>query len=1003
MAVLRSDNLSESAVGYGMTNGSPSDAEYPYRYPELDSVLDAAPSARFTAGATTLGAVLTVLEAQPPDSFTAQEDSFVNTNAGAVAFGVLDRVRRSGACEPQLNLLLLLASDQLTTPTILDQEQKRTELACPDDPTAGWLVGQSQLRNVPLADAATGLGPETVASVRKATRTFARLAVRYPEDAGIIAGLADSYLRAGTHLLASKPFTARQDFRSAVDHYNRVSALGYPRDAAIGISRALIGLGEPADAARLLQQYAQSGSVPGPLLELLITATESAHDFRAAEAAAKRLDRLGPSTYGDIGKFFPSPTYNSVSMLDDATVSLSFGSGRLTPFNTFLLPAGGAGGSALDLSFIPQYRHWYEEVMIPPYCAAWAWRRAAILNGHAAQALTGWPNGYDASARPGISVCGIGGDLLRQIARAEVGQKVDHSVEDFPGDIEEHWQNLLRWAGDLPGARRVADKWQLAVGDKSAKPALRLGEIDYLMHRYHDAAAEFALAARRSRLVAPRDELAVAQAELNRGAALLAAGRTTEGAQSLRLLDRLATQNFAIQNASAAEEARYIAVNFATVSYFACELLADYERESGDLHAAIEDYTTALSWSDQVKSGSGVRPEVLNNNAALAYLGLGQTSKAVSLEKKALALDGLDPTFLMTAGFIADQAGNIAQAARYDRLALQSDPGAFPAANDLGVELSLQHHDQAAESAFRQAIGANPSYALGWFNLGVLESNRGPTHMIAAQGAFAKAYQLDSSLKDRRHRLTIDASVYRTALDLSKPLPARWSLAQLQRPAPVAAAGLLTVVVLGFGLVKASGQGGASLAERWLGPISQRLDSVPILVRFRHPAFAVTATVITFLLSRLRHAADIIELAVYLVGVLVLVGAAMTARATLALLRGNQLGQISWLPGIAFGIVTGAFGLPWAPLPVIREDANNDPQLHLAAPLTLSGLSLALFLESAWLHTPVTQSWAVAGLIMAASTLLPVAPLDGSRIGKTGIMTGAGVAGGALLVGLGLI
>jgi hypothetical protein len=40
---------------------------------------------------------------------------------------------------------------------------------------------------------------------------------------------------------------------------------------------------------------------------------------------------------------------------------------------------------------------------------------------------------------------------------------------------------------------------------------------------------------------------------------------------------------------------------------------------------------------------------------------------------------------------------------------------------------------------------------------------------------------------------------------------------------------------------------------------------------------------------------------------------------------------------------------------------------------------------------------------MAASTLLPIGPLDGAHLGKAGIVTGAGVVGGALLVGLGLI
>lgn len=993
MAVLHSgEDLPSSPVGYRSGN-----TEYPYRYPALEPVLDAAPPAQFAAGATPLGAALTVLAAQPFSDFSAK-DLFVDLNAGPAAYGVLDRARESGSCAPQLDLLLLLASDQLTTAAILGQEEKRTEAVCPHDPTAGWLVGESQLRNIPLSLAATGLSADTVVNVRTATTTFTDLATQYPGDAGVIAGLADSYLRAGTHLLSSKPFTARHDLRFAIVQYNRVSALGDPRDAALGIGRALIGLGEPANAAGLLRPFVQSSSVRGGLLELLISADESAHDFRAAETAAKQLDRRGTSAYADGVAFFPLPADHSISTLDDATLPLSFGGGRLTGLSTSLLAKGGAGGSVQDLSFIPLYRDDPGVTTTQPDCASWTWRRDAILDGHAVQALSGWPDSFT-SVRPGGGGCFAYGSL-RQIAQAEAGQRVDHT-ELTADTIVDARQNLWRWAGNLSAAQKVAEQWQAATGDKNATAALRLGEIDYLMHHYDDAAGEFALAARRSRLVGPRNDLAVAQAQLDRGAALLAAGRPTEGVQVLRPLDQLGTAGFAYQNSQS--EGSSDALAFATLSYFACEQLADYERESGDLHAAVEDYTTALSWSDQVTRGSGVRPEVLNNNAALAYLGLGQTSTAADLERKALASDGLDPAFLMTAGFIADRAGNVATAARYDRQALVSDPGAFPAANDLGVELARQHRDKAAVSALRQAVGANPSYALGWFNLGVLESKRGPAHMLASQGALAKAYTLDPSLKGRRHQMTIDASVYRTALDLSKPLPPRWSFAQLSRPAPAAAAGLLTLVVLGFGLAKASNRGGAAVAERWLDPMSARLNSVRLLTRFRHPAFALAATVITFLLAYLRHSGGPTELVAYLVGVLVLALAAMAARCTLAILRGVQLQHVSWMPGIAFGLVAGALGLPWAPLPVIQDGGRDDPRLHLAAPLTLAALSLALFIESAGLHTPITQYWAVTALIMAASTLLPVGPLDGAHLGKTGIVTGAGVVGGALLVGLGLI
>jgi Zn-dependent protease len=105
---------------------------------------------------------------------------------------------------------------------------------------------------------------------------------------------------------------------------------------------------------------------------------------------------------------------------------------------------------------------------------------------------------------------------------------------------------------------------------------------------------------------------------------------------------------------------------------------------------------------------------------------------------------------------------------------------------------------------------------------------------------------------------------------------------------------------------------------------------------------------------------------------------------------------------VAFGLVTGALGFPWAPLPVVKTN-NVSTRIHLAAPLTLAALSLLLFVESAWLNVPLTQAFAVAALVMAGSTLLPIDPLDGANVGKAGIVAAAGVVGGAVLLALGII
>ena len=143
----------------------------------------------------------------------------------------------------------------------------------------------------------------------------------------------------------------------------------------------------------------------------------------------------------------------------------------------------------------------------------------------------------------------------------------------------------------------------------------------------------------------------------------------------------------------------------------------------------------------------------------------------------------------------------------------------------------------------------------------------------------------------------------------------------------------------------------------------------------------------------------------YIAGVLVLAFLAVAVRMFVARRQRIAITHESWPPALAFGLVTGAIGLPWAPLPVVRTDGEGKGKgrVHLAAPITLATLSALLFVETGWMYTPVTQSWAVAALIMSASTLLPAGPLDGAQLGKAGVLAATGVVSGALLAGLGLI
>jgi cellulose synthase operon protein C len=137
------------------------------------------------------------------------------------------------------------------------------------------------------------------------------------------------------------------------------------------------------------------------------------------------------------------------------------------------------------------------------------------------------------------------------------------------------------------------------------------------------------------------------------------------------------------------------------------------------------------------------------------------------------------------------------------------------------------------------------------------------------------------------------------------------------------------------------------------------------------------------------------------VGVLLLALVAMRARSLVARRAGLTIRNESWGPGVAFGMATAVVA-PWAPLPVART-TDDAPRVHAAAPVALALMGVVLFVESAAFQVPLTRSLAQAALIMVASTLVPVGPLDGAKLGRTGLLAGAGVVGAAVLVGLGVV
>jgi hypothetical protein len=102
------------------------------------------------------------------------------------------------------------------------------------------------------------------------------------------------------------------------------------------------------------------------------------------------------------------------------------------------------------------------------------------------------------------------------------------------------------------------------------------------------------------------------------------------------------------------------------------------------------------------------------------------------------------------------------------------------------------------------------------------------------------------------------------------------------------------------------------------------------------------------------------------------------------------------------GLGTALAGLTWTPLPVLKDGA--DARTHWAGPVALALLALPLVLCTAWLDVPLTRALATAALVMAASLLTPIKPVDGGAIAAAG-GTAAGLTGIGLaaLLALGLV
>ena len=982
-------------------------AGYPYRYPQLEPLLDAAlrgaPRERRQDLANDVAALLVLAAASD------HRDAF--SGAPAVAFALLHRARAGRACVPQRNLAFLVSTDPHADEEIVRDELRLAARLCPQDPTPAWMQGQYESRH----------GVETEGRPRQAAiATFRRLQREIPGSPLGWSGEADALLRLGyEHEEVLQPFTARTHFRRALKLYRRAQQLDDDPGLAAGTARALAGLHEYDGAAREQRRALAGRDTLAPLAVRYVEYLERGHRFAAAAQAARRLTvahefASGRSLIGG------RPYGTDEDLAEDVETPMSIGVDSMWPV---ALDVGRAGGGVLpavtDLSFIPRFREMPGLTGHDRWCPSWSLPRDLLLSGRPGAALdalpartvdlpTGLECDVDLAGVEAMAALEAGREqrALERLQDAGVDGLLIEPIEPLPtargrelSDMYEAQQNMWRFAGELGRADRAARAW-LERLPHDPRAADRLGEIAFLAGRFEEAARLFARSVRLTRSRVTGWTAQEATGLLKRGTALVRAERLGAAVAVLERADEVATR-------ADAQERGVPAVEFA--SYHARVQLGDALLRTGRYADAAEAYAAAHEREPSIADFNNeilARPEALHNNQAIAETKLGHRAEAIEAAGRALEADPQSPVFLETKGHAMRVAGRLSEAERAYRAAVRSEPTAIAAWNDLGVVLARQGRLGDAAQAFRRAVGVRSDYALGWFNLGIAQARRGLRHALSSQGAFGRAFRADAGLADRRRELIADDAVFFTNLDLSKPLPPRWSYARAQEGAPVAAAGFALIVLLGLRLGRRllATRFGGDLAGRLIEPLTELARRYPRVPIYTPWLVAVAATIATFAVGLLKPGAGgTIDAVVLVVGVLALIVLVLRGRSLGARNAGVKVGRRGWTPGIALAAAATAFGTAWAPLPV-AEPERPAAAVHLIGPVLTGLAALGLLILGAWLAIPGTLALAAAALVITASLLTPAKPLDGGFVatGNAGVAATLALLAGGLFFALGV-
>ncbi|MDR2347128.1 MAG: tetratricopeptide repeat protein [Bifidobacteriaceae bacterium] len=907
-----------------------------------------------------------------------------------------------GSCDAALTAAHTFSLSQLSDPSEVANAYQSAVSRCGDDPTPGVEVYRLKLAtgtwNSDDGEGWAGWRPLASEGDWASVETdLADLVAAFPGVAAAHALAGDGYALLA-RMTPAGPFTIQHFQDQAVLAYQRAAELSSDPAIGIALAQAQLVAGELAVAQATLDSLPVATDTQQSLA-IAAALSASKGDFTAAlelaDEAVLAAAATGPNLSAD-----PNASCGLTLLYPPAFMTVPSGA-RLG----VMTGGGGCGDGAEveDLGFVPTTR------IDTSYNSP---KDGPILDGATTAAridyaaLAGdWPACQElcdsADWRP--AVCALA---------AVQGQVSLASVDEIDA-----MQDLLRYWGAFDLAENWNEGWTEAMPD-SRFAWERLGEVRFLQEDWSGSAEASARAASGYSADAARggasgmgDLSGPGWAPLRVAAAYRLGGRTGEAREALdqasaeqqRDWQKMGEYDYSLEQNLLLLD-MYIQLERGQLAYGE----ADYEGVVTAMEASIAardafrdpvktgaqeqalslsnlrlgDYQAALDWANAALEADPFSPlyreAVADAQRSLAGENAsdpsetsdegegGQTASGSPSAGQESATDGSGG-----AGIRADLIANYRQA-------VELDPTLFSSWNNLGVLLAQDGQTDAAASAFKRAIEAVPDYSYAWFNLGALEAGHpGLKAFLLSQGALGRASSLNKSWKDKDPVLLFDDEVYSSGLDVSKPIPEDWHLAQTVRSnPPVLTAGLILILLLRVG--KEIGQ--HLFTERFTqGSLRRaaRRQRFASLATPRWPAI-LTAAVSTAALLWLTGVHGWREAVLVGLGAVVLLGWHGLAPRLLSL--GQAVNQRS-LP-MASLVTAGLapFGLAFTPPAPLTVQDDSPVALRRAGVSALAILTLSFAAVAAATAVPVARATAVASILVVSSAMIPFAPLDGGRI-----------------------